>query len=755
MKKNLLAIGIAVLLACAPNTGTITETDTGIVGKVSYSNGSASPNAKVNLFGARDTARTSLAHTATDNNGNYDFKKLAPGSYNVYVESTDSLVAFVDSLYVPTDSEVTANATLYKGGSISAVIRMQQGHTPTSVAVQALGTQKYVNVNDWSWFTIKNLAPGEYTLRLTSTILGYAPTYRTVTITSDVADTLKDTIVMVYTDIPPVVGITAEFDPFTGIAKVTWSKTRYSELYNYLIIKDEISAIIPSTNPIAASSDTVFYDTLYRERAYDSTQPMLLTADLNYRYRVTIQNKSLNRGSPYNFADVNGKDPAGMVGVLTPAIGQRFKDSAGIVASWNKAALAAGYQVEVSKTPGFDSIVVDLVVSDSVIQLPTLGLGYYYVRVRTKNGQGVWGFWGVMRKFAVAGDLFSVEVPATQNLNVNQVLEFSDGGLLIVATTSLGDGYRFIKTDSLGSEVWRVACLSADIGTCLKVITTPDNGLLVLSKTTKNLAPNGVVMKIDQYGKLVWRREYGDSISLDRLDISCKKDNGFVLSFNGIKSFTLDSYVARTLIGDKDGKIIAIIVSDSSGSDPVYLMVQVTANDTFFVLTRKVIDSGQLNQYFLTSYNAVGEQIGSKQIEFLQPFYPNQLMVDRQGNLVLEGKSGGYSFINFSEICVIDKSLQTESHYTFNVVGDNRDFSPAFDGGYFSYWSVGGNGSMGRLKKLNSAFNLVWEINPFYGFFIPKPDGSLRVATNMTPSNSYRNNIIIYKVSSDGLSMPE
>jgi hypothetical protein len=183
-------------------------------------------NVTVKIF--KDTATIPALQTQTTGNGSYKFGALEPGSYNVWAESSDSIVAYKDSIKVPEKVQVTADLTLAKGGSVTAVVGMQPGHNPASVTVNALGTEKYANVSDSGWFTIKGLAAGEYTLKLVSTIAGYTPTYETIIIQSAVADTLKDTIFMVFTDIPTVKGLKTVYDPFTGVVTVSWNKTSYS-----------------------------------------------------------------------------------------------------------------------------------------------------------------------------------------------------------------------------------------------------------------------------------------------------------------------------------------------------------------------------------------------------------------------------------------------------------------------------------------------------------------------------------------------
>lgn len=506
LKKLFSAIIIAAFLSCGPNMGTITETDSGIVGKVSYSTGTGAAYARVQLFGARDTSRLAVSSSSTDQNGNYDFHKLTPGAYNVWIESQDSLLALIDSVYVPQDSEVMANATLYKGGSITAIVALQPGHNPTSVFVQALGTQRYSNVDDSGWFTVKGLAQGEYTLRLVSTIPGYTPTYKSIAIASGVNDTLKDTIYMVYSGIPIVTGINAGFDDYTGVAKISWRKVTNRDFYEYKVYREVKGVLNPQPVLIAVSPDSCFiYDTLYRPKVPDSVydaNDTVLDANVNYRYRVTVVNKSMKEGEKYEFADVAGKSPAALATTLTPLQNEKFKDSVGIVCSWSRILTAGKYRIQVSKRADFSSTLVDTITNDTVQSLPGLGLGYYYARVRAMNSVGVWGFWNVTRRFSVIGDLFKTNLNMT---SLKTFIQTNDSGYAVI-----GSGPELIKTDKFGKELWNWKKTSNSGAGLISIVQLDNGNYVAASGRTGSL---DCLFMIDNGGNTVWQKTFssGDS----------------------------------------------------------------------------------------------------------------------------------------------------------------------------------------------------------------------------------------------------
>jgi hypothetical protein len=541
MKKLLGLCCALALFACTKDklAGTIDTTDTGIVGKVSYATGKAAANAKVQLFVTLDTSRTALFHINTDNNGSFTFDSLAPGSYNVWIESSDSQVAFIDSVYVPKNTQVRRDATLGKSGSITAIVGLQTGHDPQSVFVQALGTQKYSNVDSTGHFTIPSLAAGDYTLRLVSTIPGYTPTYKTISIASGVNDTLKDTIKLIYTGIPPVAGITASYDPFTGIATISWSKMSYANLYDYLIYRDIPGSVILSSAPIAASTDTVFYDTLFGDPAttmigwpdssIGNANIDTSSTSLKYRYRVTIRNKSNQEGLPYNFADINGTNPLNLMHVLYPVDNAKFVNGTNLSVSWNGVASAQNYQIIISSKPDFSDTVLSAIIKDTVKALPTLSLGYYYSHVRAQGPKGQWGFWSVPKKFVVNGGLFANTFGQSVNFYINKLLRSNDGGYLVMGSTSSPVNYYsgilyLFKIDSLGNDVWHQAYNFT--GNAIDAFQTNDNGYLILGDSP-------FLLRIDINGTIVWSKTDNDtSVFNSKMNVNSllkTPDDGFLL----------------------------------------------------------------------------------------------------------------------------------------------------------------------------------------------------------------------------------
>lgn len=109
-------------------------------------------------------------------------------------------------------------------------------------------------------------------------------------------DTLSDTIKLIYTGIPVVIGLNAVFDTLNGVMIISWNSAGYSNLQNYLLYRQDDTTKIISQNIYAVLTDTIFYDTIYH-----GTDPIFDTSSYTYQYRVKIRNKIDNEGNTFGF----------------------------------------------------------------------------------------------------------------------------------------------------------------------------------------------------------------------------------------------------------------------------------------------------------------------------------------------------------------------------------------------------------------------------------------------------------------------
>ena len=579
--KKLLVITILLFLSkCASDkiAGTTDETDTSIVGKVTFSNGVNAGNVKVTVF--QDTATIPLLQTKTAPDGNYKFSKLDPGTYNIWAESNDSIVAYADKIDVPLETKITADLTLVKGGTVTSYVKLQPGHNPASVLVHAQGTQKYTNVSNDGQFTLNGLAPGEYTIVLTSSIQGYTPTYRDITIESDIRDTLKtyknlddgtvikinDSIPMVFSGLPIVTGVKATYDPFTGVAKISWDKTACASFYQYRIFRDDIFAIDPSKTPYKVSPDsTVIYDTLFRVKTNDSS--VIQSSTVAYRYRVIVRNMLMEDGKPYEFADVTAIDPRSVVNILEPQDLTLFSGNNDITVRWSKMAAASKYRIQLASTKLFTMPIKDTLTSDTTLFFKNLSAGSYYLRICGVNTVKVNGFWNQYTRFNI--DLFSITFAAPGNETPRQLIKTSDGGFFIIGESSINTfdndiKLNAIKTDSAGMQIWNMQDpsfrpVSAD--------QTDDRGYLIsgVSLTHNTLS----ILKLNETGEIQWRYIRPDSGFVDECPIIKTSQNGCIIPrmimLQGKRTYNNDSLQSGDTIIVQDNFQLKLLKINAQG----------------------------------------------------------------------------------------------------------------------------------------------------------------------------------------------
>ncbi len=320
MKKILITICLLLLATLSCNyvsSGTNDETCSGV--SLFKPDGSLATNATVQFYHVGDTSRQFVHQTMTDDSGRYEVKDVTAsnGIFNVWAQLGDSLVAIQDSVYITATSHEVKTDTLGKPGSISGTVGLQPGDDSRTVTIQALGTHIYANVNAVGRFTLGGMAAGEYSLRLTTTLPEYADTFCNVIAKSDVADTIQDTLWLIYTGIPVVKGIVSEYDTLYGVVTLKWNKTGYKNFQDYLIYRDHADSINLSTQPIYRSTDSLFRDTIL----FSST-----TA-LPFNYRVKIRNNSQKIGESYKLEKVIAVHPRNVMTTIRSSV---FNKSTGL-----------------------------------------------------------------------------------------------------------------------------------------------------------------------------------------------------------------------------------------------------------------------------------------------------------------------------------------------------------------------------------------------------------------------------------------
>ncbi len=304
-----IACVIALFTSCSkPNVaGGIDQTDTGTSASLVSFAGVNVPNASVRVYKFRDSLGIWVDSTTTNADGEYTLRDLDEGRYSIWAE-TDSSALFSENLIISNDKSFDRTDTLKPTYNVSIPVKVQPNHDSRMVEAQILGTPIRHNVNAAGLLKLTNVPEGVYFTRLTTAIEGYVPTNDSIVITPAYSDTSKihDTLELIYTGIPVVLGIRAEYDTLTGVASITWDSSSYLGNDGYLIYRDEINALELSKTPVGVTSDTHFADTI--GSLFDDTTYSNYSKQIVYRVLIRSDDGGL-KGNSYFKDTIDYLDP--------------------------------------------------------------------------------------------------------------------------------------------------------------------------------------------------------------------------------------------------------------------------------------------------------------------------------------------------------------------------------------------------------------------------------------------------------------
>ncbi|MGL1904104.1 MAG: hypothetical protein OCC49_18355 [Fibrobacterales bacterium] len=276
-------------------TGNSTQTGNPELAMILYNtDGTVADSATVEVYEIEST--TIAFKTVTDSNGQYSLSGLN-GTYNIWA-SKDSLAAFQDSVYIFSDTNYVRRDTLKSTIHARGKVALQPGDDFQTVTVNVLGSYKFANVDSLGFFTLSNMPKGEYNLRFETTLPNYTTTYSPVTIVSDTSFTYVDPFELIYTGIPLVTGLIAQYDTTSGVMTVSWDSISYPGIQEYLVYRQEDSAKTIATIPVGKTTSNIFSDSLYSgDFPYINDQ-----LSHNLQYRVKIRNTFDEEGGVNGYA---------------------------------------------------------------------------------------------------------------------------------------------------------------------------------------------------------------------------------------------------------------------------------------------------------------------------------------------------------------------------------------------------------------------------------------------------------------------
>jgi hypothetical protein len=328
MKKTIFYIALCTLaLSCAHLAGTNDETSIRTSAVVYGPDGRTpadSVTVKIFRADAVDGRYESIQTTAA--NGRFSIAGLSCGEYTVWAQK-DSLVTYQSSILISSTDTVMHDDTLSCPSTVTGIVGVQLQDDPRTVTIQVVGLDKYFdNTDKDGWFTMKNMAEGRYSLLLKSTEQHYTPTKVEISVGACVHAALPETLRLAYTGIPVVLGLAASYDTASGVVRLSWRAADYRGFQNYCIFRDFYDSAAYAANPVGATSDTVFLDTVFDRHLTSGLFSFSDTNDYHFRYRLAIRNNVSVIGPTFKYADIIAASPLKVKAVFSFSSRQIEKD---------------------------------------------------------------------------------------------------------------------------------------------------------------------------------------------------------------------------------------------------------------------------------------------------------------------------------------------------------------------------------------------------------------------------------------------
>lgn len=273
-------------------------------------------NAIIQFYEIGDTTTLPTHQTSTDIDGRYSIKDVTSGSgyFNVIAEYNDSLFTMQDTVFISPETHYVKDDTLNDPGSISGIVALQPNHSHLldNVYVIALGMGRAINVNSTGWFTLSKLPQGDYNLQVDTDIENYGPKFVDVSIASGIDDSVADTITLPYNGIPVITGLSSTYDTLNAVLTLSWNKSSYGDISNYLIFRKSSDSLFFPDIPIGwvSSAYTSYNDTIFHKPVTDTNTKF-------YNYTVAILDSGTTPGPIHSYIQDTAVSPLEVTSIIS------------------------------------------------------------------------------------------------------------------------------------------------------------------------------------------------------------------------------------------------------------------------------------------------------------------------------------------------------------------------------------------------------------------------------------------------------
>ena len=248
----------------------------------------------------------SLYHTQTDSTGVYTFKNVKKALYTVLIFK-DSMSVCRQFNYTGNNLELSPD-TVHYAGSLKLTLRHTPYRSVKNATIELLETPYSSSTDSHGTIQFKQLPPGPFTARITSSLPGYTPITSQFTIEPHKELLLEDTLRLPLTGIPAVEFVSATQDTAKGTVEIVWNTT-YEQTRDFLIFRKIDRQKSFGMYPISLVNSKKYTDTLFSNESNTNCFSVKDTLPHSCSYIVQIRNKAGKCGPTLDTVSLNVLSP--------------------------------------------------------------------------------------------------------------------------------------------------------------------------------------------------------------------------------------------------------------------------------------------------------------------------------------------------------------------------------------------------------------------------------------------------------------
>ncbi|RLG82983.1 MAG: hypothetical protein DRO40_06165 [Thermoprotei archaeon] len=247
----------------------------------------------------------------------------------------------------------------------------------------------------------------------------------------------------------------------------------------------------------------------------------------------------------------------------------------------------------------------------------------------------------------------------------------SDGGYIVIGCTgSFGSGYCDIwalKLNENGDIVWQKAYGGNSYDYAYDVEVTNDGGYIIVG-STNSFGFGGYdiwVLKLDQYGNVVWQKVYGENYYSDyAYDVEITYDGYVIIGY----SSKYDGILLIIKL-DENGNIIWQKAYDGPGSYDAFGVVQ--TNDNGYMIVGSVYSSYGGRNFSIIKVDQFGNPVWAKIYDYYYDGIARDIKVVDNYSYVISGNNIVFKIDQYGNI-VWQKKYSAGEIYDIEITKDHR-----------------------------------------------------------------------------------